>query len=225
MPTENKMHSRPEVHASTKQSSNDPELKEFLISQNKFLQELVDTNSQKLARLQKIQELLYRDSETSPERKIFNPLAYTMNLVFDSPYTGRLKCTKEFPTTICKSKYFRISVEAESDSGCSLSENERVDLSVSLYTVGPNSQKIVHTMKGRSIFRGDTDRILAFDPVESRHLAHFKLQICEVSSHFVGGMVTLIIEQNIERSHCGINLRPLVLENLQVRAKHTKVFS
>ena len=80
-------------------------------------------------------------------------------------------------------------------------------------------------MKGKSIFRGNTDRILAFDPVESKHLAHFKLQICEVSSHFVGGMVTLIIEANTEKSQRGVTLRPLVIENLQVRAKHSKAHS
>ena len=219
------MHYRPEISHSMKQSSDGPELKQFLRSQNKFLQEIVDINTQKLVQLQRIHEFFYKNLDSSPERKILNTLAMSVNLFFDTPYTGRLKCTREFTNTICKSKYFRISVEAESDSGCSLPENERIDLSVSLYTIGPNPQKIIHTMKGKSIFRGNTDRILAFDPVESKHLAHFKLQICEVSSHFVGGMVTLIIEANTEKSQRGVTLRPLVIENLQVRAKHSKAHS
>ena len=73
MSTENKMHSdqkfaHPRENYLIRQSSN----KSF-IYQNKFLQEFEDINSRKLDRLQKIQELIYKDLETSPG-KIFQSI-------------------------------------------------------------------------------------------------------------------------------------------------------
>lgn len=216
------MYPSPSNQLSTPLFSMGPDLKKFIIKQNSLLEQIVNSNAERIFQLQKVLNALLNEPNSEVNENALNLNRFDMSPLWSTSFVGKLKLTKELPNIICKSKYFKMSVEIDTESGNPLLEKERINLSVSLYTSGPAPQKILSTMKGKDIFRGNTERILAFDPIESKHMAHFKIQICEVSSHFVGGIVTLKIEANHDSLHNGFCVKPLVVDNLQIRAKHIR---
>ena len=137
-------------------------------------------------------------------------------------YQGRLKLTEKLQDNICKSKYFKLVVLVKCNEGCELLQSERMNLSVVVYTVEVNSKRILFNMQGDNILKGSTNTVLAYDPIENRHLAHFKIMICEVSSHFVQGMINLAIETKQCLAYRGVLIKPLLIKNLKVYAKHMR---
>ena len=91
-----------------------------------------------------------------------------------------------------------------------------------IYTAERDSKQILYTMQGKDIIKGNTNAILAFDPVEGKHLAHFKIQVCEVSSHFVGGLINLIVEVKHSLLNQGIFINPLIVRDIKVKAKELR---
>lgn len=197
------------------QKVNEKTIKELLVNHYSVLSSIENSNSRRIAELKKILKLLNR-----PESEIRSLSLAGSNALEDSRFF-EIRLVRPLPKVICKSKYFQISLELI-ESEHKIQEEERIKLSICLYTEDSNPQKILHTMQGRDIFRGDTLATLAHDKVEHKHLAHFKLQICEVSSHFVGGTITLCIEPDQKLLNRGIVINPLKFTGVKVWAKSLK---
>ncbi|OMJ68264.1 hypothetical protein SteCoe_34347 [Stentor coeruleus] len=197
-------------------------IRQFIIKENLLLSEIISNNNRTIIELQSILSKYQRDYKPTSDSELSNPLIPSPLEQTSFPYKAKLKPVQQIPNVICKSKYFRITVQLKTDPGIDILRSDRIELSVSLYTSERLPQKILFTMQGKSIFRGDTIAIMAYDLVESRHLAHFKLQISEVSSHFVGGWVYLIVEAKQSLTSRGIYIKPLVIKNLRIRAKDIK---
>src|SRR5574343_571990 len=167
--------------------------REHLLAQNRFLSGIVSKNSQVLKQLEELLSF-YDSSKTQsllkPDKKSDLSEVFGSNKI----YNCKLKLWQSFPTSVCKSKYFKISAQLVPGDGLEIIKEERVGVTISLYSYDNVPKKLTHTMQGRNIFRGNTHSVLAYDLVESKHLVHFKLQIREVSSNFVGGLFYLVIE-------------------------------
>lgn len=212
----------PESISSVSSPSEQIRIRQYLIKQNITLSEIISSNTRTILNLQSILGKYQRDYKPTGDSDFSNPLDPSPLEQISLPYKAKLKPIQQIPNVICKSKYFRITVQLKTDSGVEILRSDRIELSVCLYTSERLPQKILFTMQGKSIFRGDTTAIMAYDLVESRHLAHFKLQISEVSSHFVGGWVYLIVEAKQSLASRGIYIKPFVIKNLRIRAKEIK---
>ena len=71
-------------------------------------------------------------------------------------------------------------------------------------------------MQGRPIIRGKDTEIMIFHPSEGKFLSRIKMQITEVSSHFINGNLTLVISKKDDVAY---SIKPLVLKELVVKAK------
>jgi hypothetical protein len=194
----------------------------YLLCQNRFLSGIISKNMQTIKQLQQILSLYDSSKSQILENEFQNKRE--LSEVFDSSkdYNCKLKLWEGFPVSVCKSKYFKISAQLVADEGVELIKEDRVGVSVSLFSYDYVPKRITHTMQGRSIFRGSTTSVLAFDLVEMKHLVHFKLQIREVSSHFVGGLFYLVLEPENSLETKGVFVRPLVINNLKVKAKESR---
>ena len=197
-------------------------IRQILLEQNLILSEVISHNSRVILELENVLKTYSRDYKASAEKDLPNP--FTVNPLTQSSflYQAKLKPIQPFPKKICKSKYFRITIELKTDPGLELLRKDRLELTAGLYTADKIPKKILHTMQGRNIFRGETTVIMAYDIVENKHLAHFKLQITEVSSHFVAGWFYLVIEAKQTLAFRGVQIKPMVVKNLKVRAKEFK---
>lgn len=193
-----------------------------LLAQNRFLSGMVSKNSQIIKQLDELLSFYY-SSQSHSSQKI--EIKRDLSQVFDQEknYNCKLKLWQSFPTSVCKSKYFKLSVQLITDEEVSILKEERVAMSVSLYSYDNVPRRLSHTMQGRNIFRGSTKSVLAYDLVESKHLAHFKLQIREVSSHFIGGLFYLVVEADDSLENKGLFIKPLVIHDLKVKAKESKL--
>ncbi|OMJ94192.1 hypothetical protein SteCoe_2676 [Stentor coeruleus] len=203
-------------------SSEHKRIRQFLIKQNLLLSEIVSNNTHTILDLQSILQKYHQEGKFITDNINLSPLIIDSVSEESHPYKAKLKSTQTIPKIICKSKYFRVTIELKTKPGVDILRSDRIDLSVSLYSAESVPQKILYTMQGKSIFRGDSTAIMAYDLVESRHLAHFKLQISEVSSHYVGGRVNLVFEAKQSLASRGIFIKPLVIKNLRIRAKEIK---
>lgn len=200
-------------------SHSEDQFREYLLSQNRLLSNIVNKNSQTLRQLEKILKSYNSSLINSPSQ--MTPGLFKLNEILDyhQQYNCKLTLSQSFPVYLCKSKYFKLTVQLVVDPGTEIMKSDRTNVSVSLYSYDLVPKLITHTMQGKNIFRGKTQSILAYDIVEDKHLAHFKLQIKEVSSHFIGGLFYLAIEPDRKLNEKGIFIRPLVIGNVRVKAK------
>jgi hypothetical protein len=122
---------------------------------------------------------------------------------------------------ICKGKYFSFKVILGQLSEFLYPANEVVELEVVVYN---NEQAIVSkNMKGHDILRGNYKQNMHYFKPENKHVAYFRIQITEVSSHFINKTVNLIIraKKNGFLIKTGWKIQPIVLEGLTVKAKKT----
>ena len=205
--------------SSSQSNEENKAIRQFLLSQNLLFSDIVSHNTRVISGLQSVLQTYQIDSRTATPTIAENPFVVDPLTQASFPYKIKLKMTQSLPRTICKSKYFRICIELKKDPGVEIMRNDRLELTATLYTADWIPQKITHTMQGKEIFRGETTAIMAYDIVENKHLAHFKLQITEVSSHFVAGRFYLVIEAKQSLALRGVHIKPLVVKNLKVRAK------
>ncbi|OMJ79039.1 hypothetical protein SteCoe_21022 [Stentor coeruleus] len=196
-------------------------IRHLLIKQNLLLSEIVSSNTRKILELQSILRKYHREEKLT---NIINPNPLQPDPLeqISLPYKAKLKPVEEISKVICKSKFFRFTMQLKSKPNVEILKNDRIELSVSLYTSERMPQKIMFTMHGKNIIKGDTTAIMAYDSVESKHLAHFKMQICEVSSHYFGGWIYLLVEAKQVLATRGIYIKPYVVKNLRIRAKDNK---
>jgi hypothetical protein len=201
------------------QDPNNSKFREYLLSRNKFLSIEVWKNAKILQEMQKIYENLTKQSNVSTITDSPNVDTIAEITETSSTYNSKLKMSKNFPVSLCKSKYFKFTVKLELDPEIIISRDDKVRITVKLFTYDSKPVEVIYTMQGKNILRGNFHSTLAYDIVEEKHLAHFKLQIKEVSSHYVGGLFSLVLEPEQSLESKGIHIQPLVINNIKVKAK------
>lgn len=200
-------------------SRSEAKFREYLISQNRMLSAILTKNSQTIKQLEDILKSC-NSTESNPKSQVHPDFSKFSEIIDCSQhYNCKIALTQSFSVSICKSKYFKLTAQLVVDPGTEIIKNDRTNVSISLYSYDVVPRLITHTMQGKSIFRGKIDSILAYDLIEDKHLVHFKLQIKEVSSHFIGGLfyLALIPGKNLESK--GIYIKPLIIGNVKVKAK------
>lgn len=134
----------------------------------------------------------------------------------------KLLITK-YDMEIFKGKYFNLKVALQALSAKSFPINECVELEIMLFT--NDNTLITKNMKGQEIIRGNFVTKMHFSVVENRHIAVFRIQITEVSSHFIGKTVNLKVKvkKNEYMVFSNLMIQPAWIENLSVKAKRAKV--
>ena len=80
-------------------------------------------------------------------------------------------------------------------------------------------------MRGKDILRGNYIQHMNFFSLESKHVAYFKIQLTEVSSHFVGKNLKLKIKSRKSDfiKATGWKIQSITTQNLVVKAKDFKL--
>lgn len=188
-------------------------LRKTLIASNQNLINQIETNKKHIKSLQTFLAWIL-SSPVSIKPEIASLLI--SNNTIESSFDFELRLASEFNRFICKSKYFTFIVELYPLTGLRLTENEKLQIEVKLFTSENVPKNIEKTMSGKNIIRAQKIDCLAFNEAERKYCARVKMQITEVSSHFVNGTVNLVVEKAEGVSY---SIKPLVIKNLVVKAK------
>jgi hypothetical protein len=134
----------------------------------------------------------------------------------ESIYDFELRLVSDFNKFICKSKYFSFIVELVSLTGQSIPISQKVPVEVKLYTSETLPKPIANTMQGKSIIRGRGTEQMVYHANEGKFLVRIKMQITEVSSHFVNGTINLVVGCKDDEH---FSVKPLVIKDLVIKAK------
>jgi hypothetical protein len=191
----------------------------FLVSEYENLSLVFNQNILKLQKLNKILSTLEEDEKSSSSVQpsdsfLSNPLESILN----KPSNSELVICSRFPEFVCKSKYFSLTAKLNTNDLVIGPEFSFIVVAF-LYSAEATPKKIRHAMNGRNIFRGNTRAVLAFEPETGQHQVEFKLQVKEVSSHFPSGVFHLVFEVEESEDCPQLIVKPLVIQNLRVRAK------
>jgi hypothetical protein len=133
-----------------------------------------------------------------------------------SQFDFELRLVSDLNKCICKSKYFCFIVELVPLNLLKIGSNQQIPLEVKLYTSEQLPRQITTTMQGKHVTRGKGVEYMSFNANEERFLARIKMQINEVSSHFVNGTINLVVAKT---NNCHINIKSLVIKDVIVKAK------
>lgn len=197
-----------------------------LTTQAEYIEQIVNRNKAlfgKLASLKK--ELALMQACPEPETAEQPSKDTVLSLVGMESGTSNwsLELTGKLPEPLCKGKYFQFKVKLVPLGETSFPVEERIQLSVAVYSAEKTPKPIQCTMTGHSLVKGYPESMLSYSSADQCHVAYFKIQICEVSSHFRNGWVFLVIQPKYTGQTAGeslqMQIRPLVLENVIIRAK------
>ena len=136
-----------------------------------------------------------------------------------------LQLIKELSNPLCKGKYFHFKVKLVPLGDAVFPSEERVQLMVAVYSAETPPKPILHNMTGGAMLKGYPESMLSFDSKEACHIALFKVQLNEVTSHFRHGWIFLVVQPKYNHADSfdalGQNIKPLVVDNLVIKAKET----
>ena len=121
---------------------------------------------------------------------------------------------------LCKGKYFGLKVCLQPLTQFSYPMNEKIELEVLVFSEDDNL--ITKNMKGKDILRGNFIQSMNFFSLEQGHVAYFRIQLTEVSSHYVGKNLKIKIQarkSNFLRA-TGWKVKSTFISNVVVKAKH-----
>lgn len=133
----------------------------------------------------------------------------------DLSHKWRITMVESIPNPICKGKYFDLQVCLKPIQSSAFPIDTRVPVFVTLLTSSSPAVEIPDNMAGQPIVRGETRSMLKYDSEFQLHTAKFRLQVTEVSSHFLNGWVKLVVLPGTNSA----DIAPLVVNNVVVRAK------
>lgn len=124
--------------------------------------------------------------------------------------------------TICKCRYFNMKVALKALTDVQMPMIEKLDLEVMVFS--KNGGLITRNMSGNEILRGNFLHTLSFFVMELAHIAYFRVQITEVSSHYEGKVVSLKVKakKNDYLKNMGFKVKSLWIKNLIIKAKDLK---
>ena len=194
-------------------SSLEPDMKKSLVKVNYFLSTMAEKNKKYIKALQNILAWISSTSQSMP--------LSTNSILVSSGSSGEsfdfeIKLASNFNKYVCKSKYINFIVELHPLSSWTIPLHEKLNLEIKLYSSDEIPKQILYTMQGRPIIRGKDTEIMIFHPSEGKFLSRIKMQITEVSSHFINGNLTLVISKKDDVAY---SIKPLVLKELVVKAK------
>jgi hypothetical protein len=123
-------------------------------------------------------------------------------------------------TPLCKGKYFSFKVLLKGNNDIVFPIQEVIELEVLAFS--NDNLLITKNMKGKEILRGNTIQNMHYFRLENMHVAYFRVQLTEVSSHFVGKTVTLKIKARKSEflRTTGWKVKSIVIPDLVVKAKN-----
>jgi hypothetical protein len=133
----------------------------------------------------------------------------------DLSHKWQITMVEGIPNPICKGKYFDLQVSLKPICESAFPIDTRVPVSITLLTSSSPAVEIPDNMAGKPIVRGQTHAMLKYDSEFQLHTAKFRLQVTEVSSHFLNGWVKLAVLPGTNSA----DIAPLVVKNVVVRAK------
>lgn len=128
----------------------------------------------------------------------------------------KLALSEPLSLPICKGKYFSLHICLEPMRETAFSPEMPLPVAISLETSDTPSQSLHVNMLGKPIIRGQSRCVLRYDFCKETHNGHFRLQITEVSSHYMNGWIRLIVTAEGSEKEL---VQALVLEDVVVRAK------
>ncbi|OMJ83426.1 hypothetical protein SteCoe_15648 [Stentor coeruleus] len=203
----------PRSEAERLKGPSDLSTKKSLLSANRFLSNQIEKNKKYIKSLQSILAWISSCSGSINPELTSLMLANPSN---EETYDFELHLISDFNKYICKSKYFSIIIELRPLTGRIIPSHERINLEAKLYSSDPIPKHLVHTMQGKPIVRGRGTEMMVFHPSENKFLARIKMQITEVSSHFINGYINLVVSK---KNDVHYSIKPLVLKELIVKAK------
>lgn len=134
-----------------------------------------------------------------------------------------LQLSTDLITPLCKCKYFSLKVYLKPVSYLVFPTSEKVELQVMIYS--QDGKIITKNMKGQDILRGNHTQKMNYFLLEKMHIAYFRIQVTEVSSHFIGKTVNLKIKaKNSDfMKSMGWTVRSIAIENITIKAKEAKI--
>jgi hypothetical protein len=134
-----------------------------------------------------------------------------------------LTLNTKFENPLCKCKYFSLKVYLRPLQQFVLPANEKVELQVLVYT--EDGALITKNMKGKDILRGNYIQSLSYFAMEGIHIAYFRIQITEVSSHFIGKTVNIKIKPKTTEflDNLGWRIKSFYVRNVTIKAKDNKI--
>ncbi|OMJ94647.1 hypothetical protein SteCoe_2140 [Stentor coeruleus] len=133
-----------------------------------------------------------------------------------------LQLSTDLITPLCKCKYFSIKVYLKPVTFLVFPTSEKVELQVLICS--QDGKVINKNMKGQDILRGNHTQKMNYFLLEKMHVAYFRIQVTEVSSHFIGKTVNLKIKSKSSDfiKSMGWTIRPIVIKNITIKAKEPK---
>lgn len=185
--------------------------------EQKFKEKLEDTFKQPL-------EYLLKNIGKNKRNLISKNLTpWTQRPKSKKNWTFKLVLASPISSVLCKSKYFNVKVALVSTGTENLPMAENLVLEAMVYN--KDGGVISRNMNGNEILRGDTVQTMNFYIMEMKHLAYFRMQVTEVSSHFIGKKIDLVIKAKKSEflQRTGWTVKNLVLKNVIVKAKENKI--
>lgn len=134
-------------------------------------------------------------------------------------FSLKLKLQEKLNLPLCKGKYFRFLVKLVNKSGIPLPKHEKLKLEAKLFTSAKPHREITHSMNGSEILKGSKFAELVYDEKANTHIASFKLQISDVSSHFSGFNLAVHVHENEFLQKIGWMIKPLLVKDILVMSK------
>jgi hypothetical protein len=120
---------------------------------------------------------------------------------------------------ICKGKYFSFKVLLRSIAGIVFPASEILPLEAIIYS--NDDMVLTKNIQGEEILKGNRVQNMHYFKMEKQHVAYFRIQITEVSSHFIGKTINLKIKpcRSSFLMAMGWKVQSLVLPHLRIIAK------
>lgn len=200
-----------------------------LSSQADYIREIVARNetlnadliTMKKAMLQLLKQSSEEETTEHPSKKTMLKLVG----VERQTYAWGLELGGNLIEPLCKGKYFQLKVKLAPLQETGFPTEERIQLSLSVYSADKTPKPLQLTMTGHQLVKGYPESMLSYSPADQCHIAYFKIQICEVSSHFRNGWVFLVVQPKYTEAggeSLATQIKPLVLENVVIRAKEIR---
>lgn len=194
-------------------STHDDIFKESLINSNHVLSQQIEKNKKKIKTLKSVLNFIQSlPSLISPET---HPIIFSIPDITPN-YDCEITIVNEIHKYICKSKYFPIEAELKILPNSSINYNEKIPIVAKVYTSESTPKEITQTMKGHKIIRGQDNTNLVYSPRTNKFNGKMKIQIREVSSHYINKTINLVIEQ---QGFCEYSVKPAVVKDINIKAK------
>lgn len=157
------------------------------------------------------------ETDTNPYSEK-SQIASLVDLPLEIKYDYELILKNCIESPICKNKYFQFQVLLKPINYKSFPVSESIELKLDVLT--DDGSVISKNMKGLDIVKGGAHKSMHYFDPEKTHVAYFRIQITEVSSHYPSKRLNLLLSS----PSLSPSLSPLLIPNLKIRAKRSSKF-